>query len=155
MTRITRKSVGKSEQYLNHKEKAQSLGEKADCAVRAIAVACNVPYETAHAKLCELGRRHGRATHTTEIRSAICELGGRVQEYSFKQYREMVAQYPGKHCMKQYITTHHPDRFPKVWRDGKTYLFFTRGHVLCIKDGVNHDWTRGRSMKVTHIWEIS
>lgn len=155
MTRITRKSVGKSEQYLNHKEKAQSLGEQMDCAVRAVAVACDVPYEAAREALINLGRKPGGRTPTKLIRRSIEHLGSSVEEYPFIKYHSFIRQYPGKHKGKTCITTHHPDRFPEVWRDGKTYLFFTNGHVLCVKNGVNHDWTRGRSMRVYMIWEVS
>ena len=155
MTRIIKKSVGKSEEYLTHKQLAQEVGERADCAVRAVAIVCDVSYQESLAVFTKLGRKPGHATPTKTISQAIEALGKKPKKLSFIEYRQMVAKYPGKHALKQYITTHHPDRFPQVWRDGKTYLFFTRGHVLCIKNGVNHDWTRGRSLKVTHIWEIS
>lgn len=155
MARITRKQVGKSEQYLSHREVAQSLGEEMDCAVRAVAVACNVPYEEARSTLIGLGRKPRGRTPTQLIRAAIESLGSRVEEYSFSKYHSIIRQYPGKHKGKSCITTHHPDRFPEVWKDGKTYLFFTNGHVLCVKDGVNHDWTRGRSLRAYMIWEVS
>ena len=66
----------------------------------------------------------------------------------------MIARYPGAHKALRNVTTHHPERFSDVWRDGKTYLMYTRGHVLAIVNGVNHDWTRGRAKRCKALYEV-
>jgi len=154
MARITRKSVGKSEQYLSHRETAKELGEGADCAVRAVSVACSRPYEEVLEVMTRMGRKPRGATETAVIRDTIISMGYNPANLEWKGISDKIESYPGNHKNKKYVTTHQPDRFPEVWKDGKTYLFFVRGHVLCVKDGVNHDWTRGRSLKVFMIWEI-
>ena len=52
------------------------------------------------------------------------------------------------------VTTHHMDRFNKVWADGNTYMVRIEGHILTVVNGVSHDWTRGRAKRVTNIWKI-
>lgn len=155
MTRITKKSVGKSEEYLTHKQLSQQVGEEMDCAVRAVAIATNISYEESRKLLNKNGRKHGGRTPFGVISKSIRELGFTVTKYSIAERIGIIKQYPGKHKGKTTITTHHPDRFPEVWKNGKTYLLFTRGHVLCVKDGINHDWTRGRSLQVIDMWEVS
>jgi hypothetical protein len=31
---------------------------------------------------------------------------------------------------------------------------FTRGHVLAIVNGVNHDWSRGKALRAWNLYEV-
>ena len=145
-------TVGKSELYNAHLEQRSEMRERGDCAVRAIAALTDTPYEKVHAMMAAQGRRHGKGTPWDIIWSTLSDLG-------FKAVRrnpyDFIRQYPGSHATAlRSITTHHPDRFPAVWKDGKRYLMYTSRHVLAIVNGVNHDWTRGKACRAKTIWEI-
>lgn len=144
--------VGKSELYNAHIVAGVEAKERGDCAVRAIAALTDTPYERVHAMMAAQGRKHGRGTCWGVIWNTLSDLG-------FKAVRrdplDFVHRYPGSHATAlRSVTTHHPDRFPTVWRDGKRYLMYTSRHVLAIVNGVNHDWTRGKACRVNTIWEI-
>ena len=144
--------VGNSELYSAHLVAAVEAKERGDCAVRAIAALTDTPYEKVHAMMAAQGRKHGRGTCWGVIWGTLSDLG-------FKAVRrdpyDFIRQYPGSHATAlRSITTHHPDRFPAVWQDGKAYIFHTTAHVAAVVNGVNHDWTRGRACRVKTIWEI-
>lgn len=149
MPRVTKKSVTKSPLYLEHVRSKDAVGEQRDCTVRALSAACDVSYETARDLLAQLGRRPGKGSN--QMLTAVARLGYTT---SYVSQSHFTSRYPGNHKNKRFVTTHHPDRFPKVWGDGETYLFMTRGHVLCVRNGINHDWTRGTSHKVLAIYRV-
>ena len=64
-----------------------------------------------------------------------------------------LSKYP-KSGRPQNITTHHPEKYNKVWKDGKKYIFSTARHVAAVIDGVNHDWTVGRSLRVQDVYQV-
>lgn len=138
-----------------HTEWAQlsaSSDERADCAVIAVAAACNRPYGEVKALMARLGRKANRGTNFHITEAAIRELGMKLTVVS---PRKFIDRYPGNHRNHRNVTTHHPDRFPRVWMDGKTYLLKTPSHILCIKNGRNLDWTRGRSFRAKTIYEVT
>lgn len=146
-------TVGKSELYAAHLEQRLEMRERGDCAVRAVAALTDTPYEKVHAMMAAQGRRHGKGTPWDIIWSTLNALGFKAVRRS--DY-EFIRQYPGSHATAlRSVTTHHPDRFPAVWKDGKRYLMSTPRHVLAIIDGVNHDWTRGKACRAKGIWEIT
>ena len=102
--------------------------------------------------MAEQGRRSRRGTQWEIMWEVLDQLGYATRTVSPQHF---ISRYPGSHArVLRSVTTHHPDRFPAVWRDGKSYIFNTRAHVLAVVDGVNHDWTRGRAKRVLRIWEI-
>ena len=145
-------TVGKSELYVVHNIAGSMLKERGDCAVRAIAAVTNTDYVKVHAMMADMGRKHKRGTPWDIIWATLNELG-------FKAVRrnayDFIHRYPGSHATAlRSVTTHHPDRFKDVWRDGNAYIFHTTRHVAAVVNGVNHDWTRGRACRVKTIWEI-
>lgn len=143
---------GRSEVYAQHIAQGRTIGEHNDCAVRAVAAATGRPYDEVHALFKANGRRDAARTATSITRHVMGLLGYNLQDVSA---RDFIAQYPGSHArVLKSVTTHHPDRFPGAWKNGKTYLMFTPGHILAIVDGVNHDWTRGRALRATRILEV-
>lgn len=150
MPRIAK--VGKSEIYNAHTTAGMQLGERGDCAVRAIAAVTGTEYAVVHAMMAEQGRKNRRGTPWEIIWGTLDQLGYATVEVA---PHEFICQYPGAHATAlKSVTTHHPDRFPAVWRNGKAYIFNTPRHVAAIVDGVNHDWTRGRACRAVRIWEI-
>jgi len=132
---------------------SNAIGEKNDCSVKAVALACGVEYEVAHRVLASHGRRKGHGAYTTDILKAVDDLGFKPQRI-FNQ--DFIDQYPkGHRDVLRSVTTHHPARFNDVWADGNTYMMFTRSHVLTVINGVNHDWTNGRAMRVISVYKIT
>lgn len=131
---------------------ANAHGETNDCAVKAVAIACNADYDVVHAMMRDMGRVQGKGTPWQVIYDTIDRLGYervRVNE------RGVISKYPkGHRDVLKNITTHHPDRFPAAWADGKTYLMVTNRHILAIVNGVNHDWTRGTARRCLTLWEV-
>jgi hypothetical protein len=151
MPRIAK--VGKSEVYAAHLEQRHEMRERGDCAVRAVAALTDTPYEKVHAMMAAQGRKHGKGTPLDIIWSTLNALGFKAER---RWDSEFIRQYPGSHATAlKSVTTHHPDRFPAVWKDGRRYLMSTPRHVLAIVDGVNHDWTRGKACRSKGIWEIT
>ena len=133
-----------------HKESI-CFGETKDCAVKAVAIVLNITYADAHARLKARGRKNGCGTSTLMIHEVIRAAGKQLQ---WTPQESITAKYPGKHSQKKIVTTNQPDRFHKAWADGKTYLMYTPGHVLAVVNGVNHDWTRGKSKQCSSLYEI-
>lgn len=141
----------KTDLYRALNREGYARGERDDCSVIAIAAATGAPYEKAHAAMREAGRKDRGGACRYSIRAALGLLGARAEDVEPVRF---LARYPGAHKNLRNVTSHHPDRFPSAWKDGCIYLLFTAGHVLCVRDGENHDWTRGRSMRVRAIWKI-
>jgi len=153
MASIRKESRVMTSEFMALQSKAQQVLENNDCAVRAIAIACDVDYDKARHMLAAEGRKPGRGTYRAQTKRVIQALGYTVTERFVSPF---ISKYPGRHAqVLRNVTTHHPERFNEVWADGKTYLFFCARHVLAVKNGVNHDWTKGRAKRVIDIWEIS
>lgn len=77
-------------------------------------------------------------------------------DYAKRQdyFGEFIQHHPKAHHVLKGLTTHHPERFNNVWKNGKRYLAFTRGHVAAIIDGTTVDWTKGRAMRIYSLYEI-
>lgn len=140
-----------SDIYHEVKERGQEAGECKDCSVVAVAIACGVDYEVAREALAAEGRQERTGVYTGQILRAVKRLGKDCKEVASTDF---IYQYPGVHSKLKSVTTHHPDRFKKVWENGKTYLLMTSRHVLTVQNGVNHDWTRGSSKRVQEIYEV-
>lgn len=150
MPAIKRHLIATSNEYRAMSQEADKLNENNDCAVRAISIATDTPYKTVHELLERMGRIKRKGTRTQIIERAVKILGFRMEHVPASYF---IDRYPRKNIAN--VTTHHPDRFPQVWKDGHTYLIYTPGHILCVKDGVNHDWTRGRAIRATGIFRIT
>jgi len=146
-------TVGRSDVYAAHCAQRNALNERNDCAVRAVAALTETPYEQVHAMMAQVGRKHRRGTHRWTIWSTLRALGFETERCMSTDF---IRRYPGSHATAlRSVTTHHPDRFPAVWKDGQRYLMFTSGHVVAIVDGVNHDWTRGKAHRAQEIYRVT
>lgn len=125
--------------------------EKKDCAVKALAFAADVPYNKALDLLTKHGRTAGDRTYFHTTIAACNDLGYAVFVVPLSAF---IRDYPKSHQVLKNVTTHHPDRFNKAWRDGFTYFMETGGHILTIKNGENFDWTRGRAIRAERVCAI-
>jgi len=149
MARI--KSSSTSTDFKLMQNEANLCGETNDCSVKAIALAAGVSYNVARDEMAKQGRKPRAGARTHQITSALKALG---KQAATVHPANFIKQYPGAHKNLRNVTTHHPQRFNKVWADGKTYLLYTPTHVLAVVNGVNHDWTVGRAKRVTYICEV-
>lgn len=139
-----------------HTEGREQFKERGDCAVKAIAIACDVPYATAHALCAKYGRKHGSGTYMHITSNVLKELGFEMVRWGYTQYRNMIAQYPGAHSGLKNITSHHPRRFRRAWaqHDSKVLMFLTARHILTVKHGEVIDWSVNKALQVTEVYEV-
>ncbi len=137
--------------FLSMETESYNNNEDNDCSIKAIAIACNIPYNKAHAAVKKQGRKSRKGTYTWQTLRAIKALGFIVTKIPPST---IIRQYPAGHCKLKNVTTHHPDRFNKVWADGRSYIFKTCGHMLAVVNGVNHDYTRSSACHVKSIYRI-
>lgn len=152
MPAICRSERSPSTEYVATLQASAGLGETNDCTVRALSIAAGISYEEAHALLAAEGRKNGKGIYFKSMFIPIlARLGFHAQRVAL---HEIIATYPGVHSGLKSVTTHHPARFAKVWPKG-TFMMFTPRHVLTIKDGVNHDWTKGRAIRAESLWRVT
>jgi hypothetical protein len=120
--------------------------ETNDCAVKAIAMACRADY----GKVLELLTKHGRkprcGTPWNAIWATVRELGYVARPVDWRSMMPVKGHAS--------VTTHHPARYPNIWKNGKTYFMVTRRHILTIIDGQNHDHTVGTSKRCLDLYEV-
>lgn len=148
------KTEGHTETWNALSKASDDAGEAKDCAVKAVAAVTGQPYEAVRAVLAECGRVARDGTYRSQTQAALKAFGFKGV-WVDPQY--FISQYRGVHKKVRCVTSHHPERFPVVWKDGNSYLMFvtrSRGHILGIVDGVNHDWSRGRRKHCYMLWQV-
>lgn len=149
------KTTRTTQEYNNLASASYSLHEANDCAVKAVAAVCGVTYEEAHATLKSFGRKDRKGTRVVLIDRAIKHFGKKLERVPASHF---ISRYPkGHRDVLVNVTSHHPERFNKVWKDGESYLMYVSGgsHVLAIVDGVNHDWTKGSAKIACRIFKVT
>lgn len=152
MPRIDCTSIDRSPYRAIRDGGVKALSENRDCTVVAVAAACEVSYDVAHDAMTKAGRKPGRGAYVHQTHKAIESFGFKLERINASVF---IAQYPKAHQILRSVTTHHPDRFKKVWKDGHTYLIHCAHHVLTVRDGVNMDWTRGKAMRAVLIYRVT
>lgn len=94
---------------------AEGFKERADCAVRALALVTGMPYKDAHSKFKSLGRKNGRGTRNTYIDTVMTELNF-VHDKGPRTVGQLLQKY----------------------RKGNVYVV-VRGHAFAVIDGTIHD----------------
>src|SRR5690606_12215992 len=102
--------------------------------------------ETAAAAMERVGRKVGEGTDSWRIHQAIESLGYRAIYAPVNMFTRKTAELYNYHVQRP--TTKHPQKFPKVWKDGRSYLVYTVGHVSAVVDGVCHDWAAGKAKRI-------
>lgn len=120
--------------YSSMVEIARSLGEKNDCAVKAIAIATGTPYAEVHAELTRQGRKRRSGTYFHQTEGAVKNLG-------FELQRVMVRSATVRTIARELKTG--------------TYLVRVHRHILCLKEGKVEDWSEGRLHRVKAVYRIN
>ena len=101
---------------------SDTFNETNDCAVRALAIACNQPYMKAHTLLSGRGRINRQGTYAPQYIGALSDLGFR-----------------GVHVPRttaKTISSLHKQLDPT-----KRYIVEVSGHLLAYVNGTIEDWT--------------
>jgi hypothetical protein len=128
--------------------------ERADCMVKALAILTGLPYSTVLEALNEQGRKPRRGTHWHTTHRALRTLGFKLEPLPTDAMQAIIDRYPGVHSKCKNITTHHPRRFAKVWKDIEPLLFDMRHHVAAFKDGELHDHTVNNARRVIGLYRV-
>lgn len=107
--------------------------EDKDCAVRALAICANIPYDRAHSLLAKNRRTNNGATNTSAVIGQLMNLGYRVES-----------------------TTISARTVRSVEREliKGVYLLFVTGHFVALVDGRIYDWSRGSLKRVQAVYRI-
>jgi hypothetical protein len=126
---------------------AALFGETNDCAVRAIALAFDVPYADVHKFLKIAGRPARKGTSFACIDAAVRYFSrGRI-EGSFHgacyDRPRIVGHWVALWVREQMTVARFEREMPKG-----TYLVYTARHLLCVRDYKAEDFTSGRRHRV-------
>ena len=111
--------------------------ERNDCSVKALAIACDVSYEKAHAELKEAGRKKGRGVYMSACHTAAKELGFELVEEKF----------PGK-------TVVTLERDLKRYGGGRSYFIHVTGHFLAFNGKEVVDWSKDTRKRVRTVYRV-
>ena len=117
---------------------ALELGETNDCGVRALALVCGIPYQTARLALRTHGRKPCDGVYTFQLDKALTE-------FCKPKPRRFVYQSNGR----QYT----PISIAKAYPKGR-FLLYSSGHVMAMVDGKILDWADGRRLRIKAIQEV-
>lgn len=132
--------VAMTELYQKLKEESYKLNEHNDCAVKAIAIACNIKYKDAWNLAKKFGRRYRGRTNTLRTTYPAIRSKGftctEVENHKMNKAKTVKG-------LKQFI----PSR--------GVFLVFIRGHVFTVRGGEIHDWTEDRCHRIKLIMRVS
>ena len=154
---------------------SDALNEKNDCAVRACAIATQIPYTVMRDYLSKYGRKHRDGMFYKEYSTALTDLGYvlRCLDGPKYEWREHWVEdtWHYKRGVATFVPGHFRGRRAKVGTgsdydgatvvtlarelDRGTYLVNTHRHVLCLREGVVHDFTRGKRHRVRRVFEVT
>lgn len=149
-----------SEIYQALKQEQRNRGEINDCGVIALSIVARVPYDIAHKKLQEQGRKERAGTYDSQLEKALKSLGF---SYTVIMARKAIKRtnisksrliIPSRFASFYYKQRYTPKTIGKAYPNG-TYLCFVNRHVFAMIDGQIHDWTEGRKHYINYIWEIA
>ena len=115
---------------------SRDANEHNDCTVKAISIACDVPYKVAHKALANQGRRKRCGSYWHQQSKAIKSLGYKVE----------AVQHTAK--------TINQVKSDEVVQQGY-FLAYVRGHVAAVVNGKVEDWTDGRRHQVKVIYKVT
>ena len=112
---------------------SKRFNEQKDCAVKAVAIVTNCPYEYVHGLYLKHGRRRRQGSYPSTTTAVLKEIGVFVERITL----------PGK-TVKSLIL---PSK--------KRLLISTSRHLLAAVNGKIEDWTENRRHRPTIISEIT
>jgi hypothetical protein len=128
---------------------SSAMGDRRDCSVRALAVACDLPYKDAHSIFEKAGRIAGHGTSVcvssrvhldlgfTKLDPASLVVDAKFPKYANHRVNTSVAKFAREHRLG-------------------TYILHTKTHALALVRGVVHDWSRGAGShgRIVRAWQV-
>ena len=146
------KKTKHSEEFNVSRKELREEGDKNFCSPIAISALTGIPVKEVNQYMLDKGyRKVGRGVYRRHTIAVMREFGFDLEIIPRSDFIE---QYPKAHRVLKNITTHHPRRFNKVWKNGKKYLLFSEGHVSAVVDGELLDWAVNNSLRVNTIYEV-
>jgi len=142
---------GSNAAYSQMCEKANKIGETNDCSLRAITAITGADYEHVVALSYEFGRKKGHGTLNKVTMAILDKLGFKAIAFDSEL---LTCLYPGSHKKLNSITSHHPERFERVWPLEPKFLFSSHTHMWAVVNGRNIDWTEGRACRAVKQWVV-
>ena len=119
-----------SEAIKGYSDSALAKSERADCVVRAVASAYDMPYDKAHKWVADtFGRRHRRGTFG--FPGGMDRMSANATRLNRKLTRKIDAKYLTTNGGKSKMSV---GTFAKEYNKG-TYIIRVSGHAFTIKDG--------------------
>jgi hypothetical protein len=139
--------------YQAMNERGKVIGDGRDCSVKVVAVACGVTYDEAQEALLVSGRGVGRGAYHHHISAAVRMLGRNVvRDDNF--IRSRLERLRNNSYVVKNLTTRQLAMFPELAAGG-TFLLYTSGHVVTLKDGVVHCWSATRPLYIRAAYRVS
>lgn len=112
--------------------------EHNDCAVRALAIALDMPYGDCHDHYAHHGRKWGRGTPISTTMNLMRSLGAAQVNTRNRGGRDGTLT-----------------QFLRAYPQGR-YWVARRGHAFAVVDGVVHDWQHGTGprSRVIYAWRM-
>lgn len=126
-----------TQEFIDIQAVSNSIGEKNDCGVVAVALVTGCGYNEAHRQLKLEGRRRHGCSKRWMYDAVLKRIG---------YEREDVTDY-WKRRAKTIIS------FGRVV-DRHSYMVHISGHVLAVTNGQVHDWTKGRRHRIQKVYKI-
>ena len=115
---------------------SNSMGERNDCSVKAVAMFCNVRYTEAHRALATVGRKKGKGVTPMDIKTVVDSIMGKRHEYIYPLDARQKAAGWTNHLGCDAKT---PTTFARKTPVKGGQLVVVNGHIIYTKDGVIHD----------------
>ena len=155
-----------SKLYQKINKRSDKWRESNDCTVKALAIATGKTYEQAHGALALRGRNFRKGVTMSVFFQAVNDLGFTEKEI----YRHSLIRLSDNEF--HHLNDHHEEMVKKMrrtrWAKGRTmksieahlpkrgvYIVQTSRHVLCVRAGQIHDWTKNRQHRITNVHHIT
>ena len=138
------------------KKSSNRWRESNDCTVKALAIAMQKSYEFAHGQLALRGRNYRKGTQMYKVFSALHDNNFTTKTVYQKYIAEVGKDEQAKKMRKS------------IWHKAKTiksldgnlpkrgvFLVETSSHVLCVRGGEIHDWTKERRHRIIKVSKIT
>lgn len=117
-----------------------------DCAVRAVALACGLPYDQSYDMLAAEGRDCGRGFHFREYIDSLND-----GDHAINGYRLTWIPFPAVRGQRRM----NPELFARDYAKGR-YICRTAKHVYAVIDGAVYDTFRERGDRCVYgAWHVS
>lgn len=122
---------------------SDTIGERNDCTVKAVAIACQIPYKEAHQYLRNLGRKRGCGWYESDHWRGMRHISGYVDNlHKIGVEHEQIE-----------VRSKTVSQIVNELKSGH-YMVKVRGHILALVDGKVEDWTAGRRHRVQKVYKI-